>query len=100
MSSVVSRVSAASQRLVLRVMSSSLNLLHQFEGTRDVAILVSLVTAAKQHDNRVAAPYEINPVARTVIDPHLRHAAAHGPGRAGTPRRQAAGARNRARASR
>jgi hypothetical protein len=51
--------------------------LRQFEGTRDVAIPVAFVAAAEQDDNRVAAPDEIHPVARTVIGPHLRHAAAH-----------------------
>ena len=76
MSSLVSRVSAASQRLVLRVMSSSLNLLRQFEGARDVAILVSFVAAAEQDDNPVAAPDEIHPIAGAVVNPHLRHAAA------------------------
>src|SRR6266566_1905266 len=92
MSSLVSRVSAASQRLVLLIMSSSLNLLRQFEGTRDVAILVSLVTTAEQHDNRIAAPDEIHPVARTVINPHLRHAAAHRLHVAGIAEREAADA--------
>src|SRR5713101_5800763 len=77
MSSLVSSVSAASQRRVLRAMSSSLNLLRQFEGTRDVAILVSFVATAQQDDNRVAAPDEIHPIAGAVVDPHLRHAAAH-----------------------
>jgi hypothetical protein len=47
----------------------ALNLLRQFEGTRDVAILVSFITAAEQDDNRVAAPDEIHPVTKTVIDP-------------------------------
>src|SRR6266851_3229191 len=77
MSSLVSSVSAASQRRVLRAMSSSLNLLRQFEGTRDVAILVSFVATAEQDDHRVAAPDEIHPVAGTVVDPHLRNAATH-----------------------
>src|SRR5208282_123341 len=77
MSSLVSRVSAASQRRVLRAMSSSLNLPRQFEGARDVAILGPFVAAAEQYDNHFAAPDEIHPVAGTVIDPHLRHTAAH-----------------------
>ena len=91
MSSLVSRVSAASQRLVLRVMSSSLNVLRRFEGTRDVAILVSFVTTAEQDDNRVAAPDEIHPVARNVIDPHLRHAAAYRLHVAGIAKREGGG---------
>jgi hypothetical protein len=73
-------------------MSFSVNLLHQFEGTHDVAILVSFVTAAEQHDNRVAALDEIHPVARTVIDPHLRHAATHRLHIAGIAKRKAADA--------
>jgi hypothetical protein len=58
-------------------MSSSSNLLRQFKSTRDVAILLPLVAAAEQDDNRVAAADEIHPIARAVVDPHFRHTAAH-----------------------
>src|SRR6185437_3898632 len=63
MSSLVSRESAASQRVVLRAMSFSSDLFRQFESARNVAILASLVTAAAQNNDNVAA--------------HLRHARAH-----------------------
>jgi hypothetical protein len=44
---LVSKESAASQRLVWRVMSPSSNLFRQFESTRNVAILASLVAPAQ-----------------------------------------------------
>jgi hypothetical protein len=59
-------------------MLSSLNLFRQFESPRDIPILAPLVTAAEQNDSRFAAPDEIHPIARTMIDPHLRHALASG----------------------
>ncbi len=70
----------------------ALNLLRQFEGTRDVALLVPFVATAEQEDNRVAALDEIHPLARTVINPHLRHAAAHRLHVAGITEREAADA--------
>jgi hypothetical protein len=73
-------------------MSSSLNLLREFEGTRDVAILVPFVTAAEQDDHHVAASDEIHPIARAVVDPHLRHAAAHRPYVTGITEREASDA--------
>ena len=73
---MVSKESAASQRVVFPAVSSSLNFLRQFEGARAVAFLAPFVSAAEQDDNRVAALDEIHPLARTVVDPHLRHATA------------------------
>jgi len=58
-------------------MSSSSDLFRQFESARNVAILASLVTAAKQNNDNVAAPDEVDPITRAVVDPHLRHARAH-----------------------
>jgi hypothetical protein len=58
-------------------MSPSSNLFRQFESTRNVAILASLVAPAKQDSNSVAASDEIYPIARTMVDPHLRHSATH-----------------------
>src|SRR5580692_4499787 len=96
MSSLVSNVSAASQGLVLRVMSSSLNLLRQFERPRDVPILAPLVAAAEQDNKPVAAPDEIHPIAGAVVDPHLRHAAAHRLRVAGIAEREATDANGNA----
>src|SRR5215471_746534 len=92
MSSLVSRLSAASQRRVLRVMLPSLNLSCQLKRTRNVARLCALVAAAEQDDDRVAAADEIHPIARAVVDPHLRHAAAHWPHVTGIAEREAADA--------
>src|SRR5271169_283883 len=69
MSSFVFRVSAASQRRVLRAMSSSLNLLSQLNGTGDVAILASFVTAAQQDHDRFAALDEVDAIAGALVDP-------------------------------
>src|SRR3954447_16487963 len=92
MSSFVSSVSAASQRRVLIVMSSSLHLVRQIDGARDVAFLGPFVAAAQQDDDGVAAPDEIHPIAGTVIDPHLRYAAADRFYVAGVAEREAADA--------
>jgi hypothetical protein len=58
---------------------SSLNLLCEFKGADDVALLVSFVTTAEQDDHHVATSDEIHPIARAIIDPHLRYASAHWP---------------------
>ncbi len=52
-------------------MSSSLDFPCQFEGERDITILASFVSAAKQYDHRFAAMDEIHPVAGSIVDPHL-----------------------------
>ena len=56
MSSLVSKESAASQRLVLRASSS--NLFRQFESARNVAILAPFVAAAEEDNDSIAAPDE------------------------------------------
>jgi hypothetical protein len=40
----------------------------------DIASLMALVAAAKQHDNPLAASDEVHAVTWTVVDPQFRHA--------------------------
>jgi hypothetical protein len=47
----------------------------QLDRALDIAILRSLVAAAEQNDDKLAATDEINAVSRAVIDSHLRYAA-------------------------
>ena len=42
-------------------------------------LYVALVAARQQHDDRATLPLEVHPVARSVVDPHLGDAFAHGP---------------------
>src|ERR1700704_4316132 len=78
MSSLVFRCSAASHRRVFSAMAILLlKLTRQREGARYITVLGPLVAAAQQNHNDVAAPGEINAVARTVIDPHFRHPTPH-----------------------
>jgi hypothetical protein len=55
-------------------MSTSPNFLRERKSLRNVAILLPFVATAQQHDDRLAAPDEIDTVTGTLIDPHLRYA--------------------------
>ena len=43
----------------------------------DIALLPLLGSASQQDDNRLAIPTEINPIARTEIDPIFQHTFSH-----------------------
>jgi hypothetical protein len=58
-----------------------------------VSLLAPLVAARQQDDESGAAPNEINAIARSVTDPHLRHAVANRSYVAGIPDLQTIDAR-------
>src|ERR1700716_2995238 len=84
MSLSVFRYSAVSQGMVLVfgldfvfVMAVLLEVARKLDRHRDVSILRSLVPARDQDDQCFATANEVHAIAGTVVDPHLRHAAAH-----------------------
>jgi len=58
----------------------------------DIAILVPLVSTAKQDHDKLAAPNKINSITRTVVDPHFRNAGSHGLHVTGIAERQSSNA--------
>jgi hypothetical protein len=55
---------------------SLLELAREFERDCDVTALRTLVATGQQDDERAAAPDEIHPIARALVDPHFRDALA------------------------
>src|SRR5580693_7707030 len=74
MSFFVFSESAASQRRVVLFIRSSRDLARQFDGANYVLPLGSFVAAAQENGHDVAAAGEIEPVAWTIVDPHLHDA--------------------------
>lgn len=54
----------------------------------DVRVLRPFVATGEQHDHQESAPYEVDAVARAIVDPEFRHAVSQGPGVARVPKRQ------------
>ena len=50
----------------------------QSSGASDVTLLAALVPTAKQDDDGLTATYEVQAVARTIMNTHLGDPAAHG----------------------
>src|SRR6266511_681670 len=84
MSRSVFRYAAESQGMVLifglaffLFIATLLEVARKLDRHRDVLILCPFVSAGEQDDKRFAAAEEIHTIAGTVVDPHLRYAAAH-----------------------
>jgi hypothetical protein len=72
--------------------------MRELDGAFDVTILGLLVTTTEQNNDSVAAAYEIDSIAGSVVDPHLGHAASNRLHVTGIAEREAPNARRDSRA--
>src|SRR5712692_2807855 len=84
MSSSLFRYAAESQGMVLifglgfvLLMAVLSEVARKLDCRRDVPILRALVSTRDEDDERFTAANEVHAISGTVVDPHLRHAAAH-----------------------